>query len=178
MKFLTDLLPVLLFFIAYKFYGIYPATIVAIVASVVQVGISWIKNARVETIHIVTMVLILVLGGATLTFHNDLFIKWKPSVINWVFALAFLGSQWIGTKPLTQRMLENNVKLPAIIWQRLNTSWVVFFTLLGFANLYVIYHFDTDTWVNFKLFGMMGLTLLFVLGQALYMANHIETEKK
>jgi intracellular septation protein len=174
MKMLFDFLPILLFFIAYKLYGIYVATAVAIVASIAQVSLHWLKHRRVELMPIITLVLIIILGGATLLLHNELFIKWKPTAIDWAFALVFLISQIIGAKPLTQRMLEKNIQLPRPIWLRLNLSWIIFFSVMGLANLYVAYHFDTNTWVNFKLFGMLGLTLLFVIFQALYMARYVD----
>lgn len=178
MKLLADFFPIILFFIAYKFYGIYVATGVAIGASTIQVAVFWVKNRRVETMHIITLVLILVLGGATLFLHNEMFIKWKPTAINWIFALVFMGSQFIGSKPLIKKMMEKNVSLPDVIWSRLNLSWVIFFALMGLANLYVIYNFDTNTWVNFKLFGVLGLTVVFVLIQAMYLTRHIDTEEQ
>lgn len=172
MKLLFDFFPILLFFIAYKLYGIYVATAVAIAASFLQVGLFWLKHRRFENMHLITLVLIAVLGGATLFLQNEMFIKWKPSVLNWVFGLVFLGSQFIGRKNITERMLGKNISLPAPVWTRLNLSWVVFFMVMGFANLYVVYSFDTNTWVNFKLFGMMGLTLAFAFGQAAYLYRY------
>ena len=178
MKFLFDFFPILLFFIAYKLYGIYVATAVAIVASFVQVGLFWLKQHRFETMHLVTLGLIVVFGGATLLLEDEMFIKWKPTVLNWLFALVFLGSQYIGEKSLVERMMSKAITVPQPIWLRLNMSWVLFFVAVGCANLYVVYSFDTDTWVNFKLFGMMGLTLLFVLGQGFYLARHIPQESE
>jgi intracellular septation protein len=177
MKMLFDLFPVLLFFVAYKLYDIYTATAVAIVASIIQTGSMWIKHRRVETMHVVTMVLIVVMGGATLYLQNELFIKWKPTLVNWAFATAFLVSIWWGKKPLIQRMMGEHVTMPQNIWYRLNTYWIIFFSSVGCINLYVAYNFDTDTWVNFKLFGLMGLTFVFVIAQAVYLSAHIqETE--
>lgn len=176
MKFLFDLLPVILFFAAFKISGIYVATAVAIAASVLQVGYLWLRHRQVETMHLVTMGLILLLGGATLLFHDETFIKWKPSVVNWAFGLAFLVSQYVGDKPLVRRMLDGKMVLPEQVWRRLNLSWALFFTGLGIANLVVAYTVDTATWVNFKLFGMMGLTLLFVVGQAVFLSRHIVEE--
>lgn len=176
MKFLFDFFPILLFFIAYQMYGIYTATAVAIVASFLQVGMFWWKHRRFETMHLVTLAIIGVFGGATLLLQDEMFIKWKPTVLNWLFGLAFLGSQYIGEKSFAQRMLGNNIALPVSVWQRLNLSWVVFFIAMGFVNLYVVYNFDTDTWVNFKLFGMMGLTLAFVVMQAVYLSRYIKPE--
>ena len=175
MKLLFDFFPIILFFIAYKAVGIYAATAVAIVASLAQVGFTRWRHGRVERMHVISMALILVLGGATLFLHNEMFIKWKPTAVNWAFALAFLGSHFIGRTPLIARMLSESVTLPDEVWRRLNLSWVAFFVAMGAANLYVVYHYSTDTWVNFKLFGMMGLTFAFVIGQAFYLARHIET---
>ena len=177
MKLLFDFLPVVLFFAAFKVYGIYVATAVAVGASIAQVGFSWLRHRRVETMHLVTLALIVVLGGATLLLHDETFIKWKPTAVNWAFAAAFLGSQFVGRKPLVERMLTDTLELPGPVWQRLNLSWVVFFLAMGAANIYVAYHFDTDTWVNFKLFGMLGLTIVFLIVQAFYLARHIKPEE-
>ena len=177
MKFLYDFFPILLFFIAYKMYGIYAATVVAIVASVIQVGTFWLKHRRFENMHLVTLGLIVVLGGATLWLQDERFIKWKPTLVNWLFGLAFLGSQFIGKKPLVERMMSAAVQLPNEIWGRLNLIWVIFFVFMGVANLYVVYNYDTDTWVNFKLFGMMGLTFAFVIAQAFYLARHMTEDE-
>lgn len=177
MKFLFDFFPILLFFLAYKIYGIYVATAVAIAASFLQVGIHWARTKRFENSHLITLVIIVLFGGATLILQDEMFIKWKPSVLNWIFAIAFLGSQFIGNKTFVERMMSKSVTLPASIWIRLNMSWVIFFAALGILNLYVVYNFDTDTWVNFKMFGMMGLTILFIIGQAVYMSRHIEASE-
>lgn len=175
MKFLFDFFPILLFFIAYKMYDIYVATVVAIVAAFAQSGLFWLKHRRFEKMHLVTLGLIVVFGGATLILHDEMFIKWKPSVLNWLFGVVFLGSQFIGSKTLVERMMGANVTLPSPVWGRLNISWGLFFIALGFINLYVVYSFDTDTWVNFKMFGMLGLTLVFVVGQSFYLMRHMNT---
>ena len=172
MKLFFDLFPVILFFIAYKMYGIYVATAVAIVASIAQVSFVYAKNKTVEKMHLVTLGLIVVLGGATLIFQDEAFIKWKPTVVNWGFALVFLGSHFIGKKVIVQRMMEQAVTLPTKIWGRLSYLWVAFFIFSGVANIYVAYQYSTDTWVNFKLFGLMGLTLAFILIQGVYIARH------
>lgn len=181
MKLLFDFFPIILFFITFKLFedqhqGILAATGVVIVATCVQVGITWVRQRKVENMHLVTLVLVVVLGGITLLLNDEIFIKWKPTVVNWAFAVAFLGSQFIGARPLIQRMLGGNVSLPAVVWTRLNLSWVAFFIFAGLLNLYVVYNYDTDTWVNFKLFGLMGLTLLFVVAQAFYMVRHAPDE--
>lgn len=176
MKLLFDFFPILLFFVVFKFYGIYYATAAAMIASLLQVAGYWIKHRRFEMLHMITLVCVIFLGGATLLFHNPLFIKWKPTVIYWAFAVVFFITQFIGGKPLIQRMMEEKMVLPAAIWQRLNISWVIFFAAMGCINIYVAYHFSTNIWVDFKLFGTIGLTFLFVLLQAFYMARHTETQ--
>ncbi len=139
-----------------------------------QVGGYWLKHRSFEKMHLVTLALIVVFGGATILLQDELFIKWKPTILDWLFALVFLGSQYIGEKNLVRRMMEANVQLPEPIWNRLNFAWVIFFTAMGFLNLYVVYNFNTDIWVNFKLFGMMGLTLAFVIAQAFYLGRYME----
>lgn len=172
MKFLFDFFPIVLFFLAYKLGSIYIATGTAILASLAQILFIRFQKGYFEKLPLITFATITILGGATLLFRNELFIKWKPTVVYWVLALAFLLSQWIGNKPLIQRAAENSIQLHSNIWLRLNLSWFFFFTLLGALNLYVVHHFDTDTWVNFKLFGTLGLTFLFVIAQGVYMVRH------
>lgn len=173
MKILVDFFPILLFFITFKFYDIYAATMVAIAATVVQVAYVWIRKRKVEPMHLITLVLIVVFGGATLYLKDEMFIKWKPTVLNWLFGVAFLASQMFGERTLIERMLGGNVTLPAPVWRRLNLMWMVFFVIIGAINLFVVYSFDTATWVNFKLFGLIGLTMLFVVLQSLYLARYI-----
>lgn len=173
MKVFVEFLPILLFFLAYKFAGIYWATGVAIIASLGQFLFHWLRHKQVDTMQVVTLICVVLLGGATLSFHNELFIKWKPTAINWAFGLVFLASR-LSKKTLVQRLMETNVSLPKTIWQRLNWSWILFFLFSGTINLYVAYHFPTDVWVNFKLFGLLGLTLLFVLAQSLYLMKHMK----
>ncbi len=179
MKLLFDFFPILLFFIAYKAYDIYAATLVAIVASIAQVGWARFKHGKVETMHLVTLGLIIVFGGATLLLQDETFIKWKPTVVNALFAAVFLASQFIGKKTIVERLMSASITLPAPIWIRLNWSWVIFFSTLAALNLYVAYGFDTDTWVNFKLFGMLGLTLAFLIAQGFYLSRHmIDTDSE
>jgi intracellular septation protein len=183
MKLLFDFFPILLFFLTFKLYedpkqGVMAATAVAIAATFVQVGIAWWRNRKVEKMHLITLALLVVLGGTTLVLQDELFIKWKPTAVNWLFALVFLATQFIGEKPLVQRMMEGNIQLPTPVWGRLNASWVTFFLAVGIANLYVVYNFDTETWVNFKLFGLLGLTLAFVIAQGFYLARHIKGEEE
>ena len=152
MKMLFDFFPVALFFAAYKLYDIYTATAVLIIASILQTGIYWLRQRRFENMHVITLVLVCVFGGMTLLLHDEMFIKWKPTVINWLFALVFIGSMWIGKQPLIRRMMGDHLSLPDTIWLRLNLLWSVFFVVMGIINLIVVYSFDTETWVNFKLF--------------------------
>jgi intracellular septation protein len=174
MKLLFDLFPVVLFFIAYKMYDIYVATAVIIVATVVQVAYVYAKDKRVEKMHVITLVLILVLGGLTLVLQDENFIKWKPTIVNWGFALVFLGSHFIGEKPIIERMMGQAVHLPPIIWTRLSMMWIAFFVLAGVLNLYVAFNYSTDIWVDFKLFGLMGLTLVFIVLQGFYISRYMQ----
>lgn len=173
MKVLTDLFPILLFFIVYKLAGIYAATWAAIITAIGQCLFYKIVYKRVEPMIVITMVLITALGATTLLLHNDLFIKWKPTAIDWAFTCAFLGSH-LTAKPLMQRMLESTIQLPSKIWCHLNIAWAVFFFCMGAANIYVLYHFSTDIWVNFKLFGTLGLTVLFVIIQSVFIAKYLK----
>lgn len=178
MKMLFDFFPILLFFVAYKLYNIYVATTVIIVATILQVTWTWFYQRRVENMHLITLAFVVVLGGATLLLHDEMFIKWKPTVVNWIFALVFLGSQFIGSKPIVQRLMESQVTVTTEkVWIRLNLGWASFFVLMGFINLYVAYNFSTDFWVNFKLFGMLGLTLLFVILQSVYLMQYLVPEE-
>ncbi len=185
MKFLYDLFPLLLFFAAFKLYDIYVATAVAIAASVVQVAGFWLRHRRVETVHLVTLGVIAVFGGLTLWLRDDTFIKWKPSLVYWILAALMLGSQFVGKKKLMQRMLDGHVALPDAVWSRLNLGWGLFFVILGALNVYVAFYYGLDLdddarraiWVNFKVFGLLGLTLVFVVVQAFYMARHIAPGK-
>lgn len=176
MKALVDLFPVVIFFVTYKVYGFYVATAALIAATCVQVGYNWFKHRRLEKMHLVVLILVILFGGATLYLKDPLFVKWKTSIVEWLFALAFLGSQFIGSKPFIQRMMGAVIIAPREIWIRLNIAWVLFFTAMGFVNLYVAYNYEEDTWVNFKLFGMTGMTVVFVLIQAFFLARYVQTD--
>jgi intracellular septation protein len=179
MKFLSDFFPILLFFIAYKLEGIYVATAVAIIASAAQVTYFQVRYKKVEKMQWVTLWLLIFFGGLTLAFRDPDFIKWKPTVVNWLFAAAFLGSQFIGKKTLLQRMMDQAVSLPQAIWLRLNYIWIGFFIGIGLLNLYVAFNYSEDTWVDFKLFGMLGITFVFIILQGFYIARHVtEIEKE
>ncbi len=183
MKALIDFFPVVAFFIAYyvpedRTQAIFIATAAAVVASVIQVAAYWVFTRRVEKMHLITFVLILVLGGATLLFQNKLFFMWKPTAVNWLFALVFLGSEFIGNKNMVQRMMDHAITVPAHVWKILNRSWVTFFVIMGALNLFVAYTFAENIWVNFKMFGMLGLTLLFAFGQAAYLSRYMTEVKE
>lgn len=186
MKFLYDYFPLILFFVVFKTYDIYTATAVAIVASFIQVGYFWIRHRRFENMHLVTLGVITVFGGLTLILHDDTFIKWKPTIAYWVLAIVFIGSQFIGKKTLLERMLGKQIAMPKRIWTQQNIMWAVFFILLGCLNIYVAFYYAldqdpetrTNTWVNFKLFGTLGLTLIFIVVQALFMAKHIQQKEQ
>ena len=177
MKLLFDFFPIFIFFGCYKLFGIYPATAAAMVAALLQVLLYRLKHQRYEKMHVISLTLIVVLGSATLIFQNPWFIKWKPTGIYWLSSLLFLGSSFIGKKPLIQKMMESNIDLPQRVWYRLNYAWSVFFMLMGILNLYVAYTYDTNFWVTFKLFGGVGFTVLFVFIQALYLSRHVSTKE-
>ncbi|MBL0284244.1 MAG: septation protein A [Zoogloea sp.] len=176
MKFLFDLFPIILFFVAYKFAGIFAATAVAIAATVGQIGWVWFRHRKVDTMLWVSLVIVTVFGGATLLFQNPTFIKWKPTVLYWFFAGALIFSAVVLKKNLIRKMLEAQMKLPEPIWGTLNLVWAGFFGLMGVLNLFIAYNFSEDTWVNFKLFGGMGLMIVFVLAQGMLLSRYIEEE--
>ena len=178
MKFLFDIFPVLLFFLAFKIWGIYPATAVAIGATFVQVGWSWARHRKVDNMLWVSLAIILVFGGATLWLQDETFIKWKPTVLYWLFGSILLGSDLLFRKNLIRAMMEKQLTLPDPVWRKLNLSWVLFFALMGGANLYVAFNFPTDVWVNFKLFGGIGLMVAFVVAQGLMLSRYIEPEER
>ncbi len=169
-KAFIDFIPVILFFIAYKFYDIYVATAVVIVASVLQAGYVYLTEKRIPGMLLASTGLIVLLGVATLILQDDNFIKWKPTVVNWLFAAVFIASLYIGAKPLLQRMMEGAFEhLPLTVWQRMSWVWALFFISVGIINLWVAYTFDIDTWVNFKLFGLLAITFVFIIAQSLYL---------
>lgn len=178
MKFLFDLFPVVLFFIAFKLQGIYVATAVAIAATFVQIGWVWLRHRKVDTLLWVSLAVITAFGGATLLLHDETFIKWKPTVLYWMFAGVLLGSLLIFKKNLIRAVLGHQMDLPEPVWNKLALSWVGFFVGMGILNLVVAYNFNTETWVDFKVFGGLGLTLLFVVLQGLALARHVEPDKK
>lgn len=203
MKILFDFFPVALFFLAYKLFGGLPAswiavanqfplmaldqsapkdailfaTLVIILATILQNALYFALHRRFERMHLITLGILLVLGTLTLFLKDPLFIKWKVSIINWAFAIAFLASQYVGTrKTLAERMMSSALAVPRPIWTFVNGMWATFFTFIGILNLVVAYNFSENVWVNFKMFGVLGLTLVFIVIQAVYLQKYAVEE--
>ena len=179
MKFLFDLFPVLLFFAAFKLGDIYLATGVAITATFIQIAWSWLRHRKVENMMWISLVIICVFGGMTLLFHDETFIKWKPTVLYWAFAAGLTISTLAFGKNLIRSLLGEQMSLPETVWKTLNWSWVAFFLVMGVINLLVAFALglSTDAWVNFKMFGGIGLTLAFALGQGVYLTKHMQEKE-
>lgn len=185
MKFLFDFFPVLAFFIAFyvpedRQQGIYIATYTIIIASVIQITLYRLLYKKFEKMHIITFIVVLVFGCLTIYLQDERFIKWKPTIVNWCFALVFIGSQFVGDKTLFQRMInlaDSKLQLPTQVWKNINLSWGLFFIFLGFVNLYVAYSFTTEFWVNFKAWGMTALNLVFLVGICIYMYRFIKEDE-
>lgn len=177
MKFLFDIFPVILFFAAFKFFGIYIATAVAIIATVLQIGWVWLRHRKVDNMQWISLALIVVFGGATLLLRDETFIKWKPTVLYWLFAATLLASELVFRKNLIRAMMEKQVTAPDAVWKKLLFGWIGFFAVMGVLNLYVAYNYSTDTWVSFKLFGGIGLMIVFVIGQAILLAPHMKEKE-
>ncbi|MEE4410784.1 MULTISPECIES: septation protein A [unclassified Serratia (in: enterobacteria)] len=178
MKQFLDFLPLIVFFAFYKLYDIYVASGALIVATALALVFTWIKYRKVEKMTLITFLMVLVFGTLTLVFHNDLFIKWKVTVIYSLFALALLISQLVLKKPLVQRMLGKELTLPDKVWSNLNLAWAVFFLVCGLANIYVAFWLPQSVWVNFKVFGLTALTLVFTLLSGIYIYRHMPEEQK
>lgn len=174
MKLLIDFFPIALFFAVFKLWGIYPATAVAIVATIVQIAYLRFKLGKVEPMQWVSLGVIVLFGGATLLAQDENFIKWKPTVLYWLMGAALVVGQLLLRKNLIKSLMGGQVQLPDHAWNTLNWAWSGFFAAMGGVNLWIAYHFDTDTWVNFKMFGGLGLMLLFILVQAVYMSRFMQ----
>ncbi|TDV63287.1 septation protein A [Pseudomonas sp. LP_7_YM] len=186
MKQFIDFIPLILFFIVYKISpqgvnilghsfmvgGIFSATAVLIASSIVVYGILYIQQGKLEKSQWLTLAGCLVFGSLTLAFHSETFLKWKAPVVNWVFALVFAGSHFIGDRLLIQRIMGHALTLPQAIWTRLNIAWIIFFLFCGAANLYVAFTYQAF-WVDFKVFGSLGMTLIFLIGQGIFLARHL-----
>lgn len=178
MKFLFDLFPIILFFAAFKVFDIYIATGVVIAATAAQIGWVWHRHGKVDTMLWVSLALVVVFGGATLVLRDETFIKWKPTVLYWLFAATLFGSAQFFGKNLIRAMMEQQVELPDALWGRLNYAWIGFFAVMGVLNLWVAFNFSTDTWVSFKLFGGMGLMLVFIVLQGVVLAKYLPDDKE
>lgn len=176
MKLLLDFFPILLFFAAFKLWGIYAATGVAIVATVVQIAYFRFRYGKVEPMQWMSLGVIVVFGGATLLAQSEAFIKWKPTVLYWLMGAALVIGQLVFRKNLIRSVMGAQVELPDAVWLKLNWGWATFFAGMGVLNLWVAHNFDTDAWVNFKLFGGIGLMIFFVIGQALYLSRYVKDE--
>ena len=177
MKFLFDFFPVILFFVAYKFADIFVATGVAIAATVAQIGWVLLRRRKVSGMQWASLAIIGIFGGATLLLRDETFIKWKPTVLYWLAGAVFLGALAF-KQNLVKAVMAEGIELPEPVWFKLAVAWGVFFLFKGTLNLYVAYHFSTDFWVNFKLFGGMGLMLAFVIAQALWISRYLPDEEK
>jgi intracellular septation protein len=178
MKLFLDFFPIVLFFVAFKLANIYVATGVAIVATIAQ--IAWLRysTGKVEPMQWLSLAIIVLFGGATILAHDDTFIKWKPTVLYWLMGGALAGGMLFFRKNFLKSLMGTQLDLPEQAWRAMNWSWATFLACMGVLNLWVAFHYDTNTWVNFKLFGGLGLMLLFVLGQALYLGKYMKDGKK
>jgi len=173
MKFLFDLFPVILFFIAFKFFGIFTATAVAMVATIAQIIYVKIRHGKVDKMLLMSGVIITVFGGATLLLKDPQFIQWKPTILYWLFTAGLLGAQLFFNKNPIRSLMEKQVNLPDAIWSRLNIAWALLFLALGFLNLYVAYNYSQDAWVDFKLFGITGIMFLFIIIQTVFISKYL-----
>ena len=176
-----EIFPVFLFFIAFKIYGIYVATTVGIVTTFLQVVLTRLWTHKWDRKQLVTLAVFVIFGGMTLYFHNPIFVKWKPTIVFWIFALAIVGSHLFTRKPLIQRLMENMLQdkgsVPILVWKKLNALWAGFFLLLGGINLYVAYHLSNDAWVNFKFYGITAALFVFSIVQAVYLMRYLSEQK-
>ncbi|MDO2949224.1 septation protein A [Aeromonas simiae] len=178
MKQFIEFIPLIVFFAIYKFYDIYYATAALVVVTALQLLYNWLKYRKVEKMQLITFVVVAFFGSLTLIFHNDAFIKWKVTVINELFALALLISRYGFGKNLIKQMLGKELTAPDGVWDRLNLGWVGFFALCGALNLYIAFNLPQEVWVNFKVFGLLGMTLVFTLLSGLYLYRHLPAEQK
>ncbi|GLS84139.1 septation protein A [Paraferrimonas haliotis] len=177
MKQLLDFLPLLVFFIVYKMVDIYAATGALIAATAVQIAISYLVFKKVEKMHLITFALVGVFGTLTMVLHDDAFIKWKVTVVYGLFAIALAVSQLIN-KPIIKAMLGQEMPVADAVWAKVTWAWVLFFSACGALNIYVAFSLPLETWVNFKVFGLMALTLLFTIATVVYLFKHLPEDKK
>lgn len=174
--FLVEFLPILSFFVTYKFYDIYIATIVCIAFVILQMLYSFFVNGKIEKVQLITVLAIIILGSTTILLHDEMFIKWKPTVLYWIFSFAFILSKLFFKQTLAEKIMQNKVMLSSQNWVQLNNICAVFFMLMGLINLWVVYNFSTNVWVNFKLFGGLGLSVLFSLIVAIFIQKNTVNE--
>ena len=170
MQILIDFLPIVVFFATYKFAGMFAATGMLMAAMALQIAIQWFQQGTVNKMLLTSGILVGAFGAITLLIPDPIFIQRKPTIVNWLFAVVFFVSQLIGNKTVIERIMGHAIQLNASMWRQLNLMWVGYFVFLGAANLYVVYNYEESTWVNFKLFGILGLTLIMALAQALWIA--------
>jgi intracellular septation protein len=170
MQLLFDFFPIIVFFVAFKLYGMYAATAAIMVAMALQIGIQWVRTRTVSKMMLISAVLVGLFGGMTLILRNPIFIQWKPTIVNGLFAAAFFGSQFIGKQTITERIMGHAISLPRAVWSQLNMIWVANFVILAASNIYVVYNFSEEFWVDFKVFGTLGLTLITAVGQAIWIS--------
>jgi intracellular septation protein len=176
MQLLFDFFPIIVFYLFYKLQGFFAATVAIIVAMAVQISIQWLTKRTVSKMLLISGGLVALLGGISLWLQDPVYLQWKVTIASWLFGAAFLASHFIGKKTLVERVLEHAVQLERPVWLQLNLIWVGNFLFLGAANLYVMHNYDMDTWVNFKLYGVLGISFLTALGQALIIAKHLPEE--
>jgi intracellular septation protein len=176
MNALLEFLPLVVFFAVYQYVGgleaVYPATLAAILAALLTTGIAWLRHRRIERRQFVMLGALVILGGLTLALRDERYIKLKPTIVSWITGMIFLTSQFVGDKPLIQRAFAGSLSAPAFAWRRLNAAWAVFFALVGALNLHIAGHYPTDVWVDFKVFGVLGMTLVFSVLQAFYLMRY------
>ncbi|MEY4730751.1 MAG: hypothetical protein RL020_1909 [Pseudomonadota bacterium] len=176
-KFIFDLFPLVLFFAAFKAFDIYVATSVAIAASFAQIGWLYFRKKKIDPMLWVTLVIVTVFGGATIYFHNENFIKWKPTVLYWLFASGLLIAQFGFNTNLMRKLMGKELTLPDAVWSKVNISWALFFACFGVLNLYVAFNYSTETWVSFKLFGWIILMIIFIIGQGIWLHKYIPNDE-
>ena len=177
-KIFFDFLPVFVFFITYKFTNIFIATIALIIATLLQVLYELVVYRKISTISLITFIAILIFGGATVYFGDEKLIKLKVTIINWLFSIILIYSSYFMKSTIIERIIGHNIELPKKVWKKLNNIWGWFFFFLGILNLIVMYSFSTNFWVNFKLFGILGITIVFIIFQSIFLSKYLNKERK
>ncbi|MDX1266352.1 MAG: septation protein A [Oceanisphaera sp.] len=178
MKQFAEFIPLIIFFVVYKTVDIYAATGALMATTCIQMLVYWLKHKKLEKMHLITLVLVLFFGGLTMFFQDDAFIKWKVTAVNGLFAIGLLVSRYGFRKNLIKQMLGKEMTVPDNIWDKTNLAWVGFFSFCGALNVYVAFNLSQEFWVNFKVFGLLGLTLLFTFATALYLYRQQQALEK